>query len=45
MKAAILIDREKWTWQEYCAQPQWLVAMLFSMIQNEAEEMNRKAKQ
>jgi hypothetical protein len=44
MKAALLIDREKWTWQEYEMQPQWLITMLLSMVQNEAEEMKRKAK-
>jgi hypothetical protein len=45
MKAALLIDREKWTWQQYEEQPQWLVTMLLSMLQNEAEEAKRRAKQ
>jgi hypothetical protein len=45
MKAALIIDREKWTWQEYEQQPQWLIAMLLTMLHNEAEEANRKAKQ
>jgi hypothetical protein len=45
MKAAPLIDREKWTWQQYRAQPQWLIVMLTSMVQNEAEQQERKAKQ
>jgi hypothetical protein len=44
MKAALLIDREKWTWQEYENQPQWLISMLLLMVQNEAEELNRKSK-
>lgn len=35
----------KWDWQTYRAQPQWFVTMLLSMLQNEAEETNRKAKQ
>jgi hypothetical protein len=42
MKAALLMDREKWDWQTYERQPQWLVAMLFSFLQNEAEAMERK---
>jgi hypothetical protein len=44
MKAAILCREMKWTWEEYRAQPQWFIVMLLSMLQNEAEEMNRKAK-
>lgn len=33
-----------WTWEEYRAQPQWFVTMLLSMLQNEAQETNRRAK-
>lgn len=43
---AVLISREMgWSWQEYREQPQWFIAMLLSMLQNEAEELKRKAKQ
>lgn len=33
-----------WTWQEYRDQPQWFIVIVQSMLQNEAEEMKRKAK-
>jgi hypothetical protein len=34
----------KWTWEEYRAQPQWFIAILQSLFQNEAEAANRTAK-
>ena len=44
MKAVLLCDREHWTWQQYREQPQWFITSLLTMMQNEAEEMNRKNK-
>jgi hypothetical protein len=45
MKAVLLCDREKWTWQQYREQPQWFITSLLTMIQNEAEQANRRSKQ
>jgi hypothetical protein len=44
MRVALLMRELKWTWLEYCEQPQWLITMLHSLLQNEAEAMNRKTK-
>lgn len=35
----------KWTLQEYQAQPQWFIAYLLSMLQEEAEERKRRNQQ
>ena len=41
----VLLCREmKWKFQEYREQPQWFIVMLLSMLQNEAEETNRRNK-
>jgi hypothetical protein len=45
MKAALICKEMGWTYQEYCDSPQWFVTIVLSMFQNEAEEVNRKAKQ
>lgn len=34
----------KWTFHEYRDQPQWFIAILLSMLQNEAEAIKHKAK-
>jgi hypothetical protein len=45
MKAAVLCREMKWSWGQYCEQPQWFVMMLHSMLQEEAAETKRRAKQ
>jgi hypothetical protein len=45
MKAVIVCREMSWSWHEYREQPQWFITMLLSMLQNEAEETKRKAKQ
>jgi hypothetical protein len=44
MKALLICREFGYTWEEYRALPQWFVTMALSMLQNEAEEMKRKAK-
>jgi hypothetical protein len=44
MKAAILCREMKWSWEVYCSQPQWFITMLLSMLQNEAEQAERRNK-
>lgn len=40
----LLCSKMGWDWEQYRRQPQWFVTGLFSMYQNEAEELARKAK-
>ncbi len=42
MSAVLICREQKWTIQEYRAQPQWFIAYLFSMLQEEAEEQKRR---
>jgi hypothetical protein len=44
MKMVLLCDREKWTWDELRSNPHWFNVSLMSLMQNEAEEMNRRNK-
>jgi hypothetical protein len=44
MKAALICREMKWDWHTYRQQPQWFVSMILSMLQNEAEENERRKK-
>ena len=44
MVAAIVCREYGWTWEEYQCQPAGFLKTITSMLQNEAEESNRKAK-
>ena len=44
MVAALLCREMKWTYEEYANQPTWFISTLFSMLRQEAEELNRRNK-
>jgi len=45
MKSVFLCHEMGWTLDQYRAQPLWFITSLLSLMQNQAEEMNRRNKQ
>jgi hypothetical protein len=45
MIAALICREMKWDWEQYQSQPKWFIDVILSLMQEEAEESNRKAKQ
>jgi len=44
MSVAMLCEHMKWTWQEYLAQPLWLIQALRVKLKEEAEHQARESK-
>jgi hypothetical protein len=43
--AAIICREMHWDWHTYQDQPKWFIDVVLSMLHEEAEEANRRAKQ